>query len=127
MRGVVRSRACARERLVRGVLRDAPEGDPTMTMSTKLRVLVLAGLGATACIETPEEGDGYGSIGAAVTATGSDGATYRLMPGAYLQVVGQGNGFGDNFGLDGDAATISIDVPVGDYAVYLYDSMSMGP
>ncbi len=100
-----------------------------MKMSTRLGAVAFAGLWATACIETPEEGgDGYGSIGSAITATGSDGATYRLPDDSGIQVIGVSpNTFNDTYSLDGDAATITVDVPVGSYGVYLFSPQAMGP
>lgn len=80
-----------------------------------LATALFATLLAPACSETDAET--YGTIGAAITTTGSDGATYRLADGAYVQVL---NGdFNDTFSLDGDVAAVSFDVPVGSYSVYI--------
>ena len=69
------------------------------------------------CAETGADEDSYGSLAAAVTATGEDGATYRLPAGTWVQVW---NGtFYDSWLMDGDATVVSVEVPVGDYYVSL--------
>lgn len=68
------------------------------------------------CDETAQdEQDTYGSLATAITATGTDGATYRLPADTYVQVY---NGsYYDFYSMDGDMEVLSIEVPVGDYLV----------
>jgi hypothetical protein len=82
-----------------------------------LGAAALAAALAAACSETEADTDAYGPISAAIATTGSDGATYRLADGAYVQVVNAS--FNDSFSLDGDTPTVSFDVPVGTYDVYI--------
>jgi hypothetical protein len=81
------------------------------------------------CAETePGESDSFGSLAAAVTATGTDGATYRLPAGTYVQVWN--DTFYDYWSMDGDMNILSVEVPVGDYYVALghpTDTRSTGP
>ncbi len=69
------------------------------------------------CAETGTGDDSTGSLAAAVTATGADGATYRLPAGTYVQVWN--DTFNDYFLMDGDDPVVSIELPVGDYNVSL--------
>ena len=90
-------------------------------MTTRLvrHAMALAAAAALAgCAETePDESDSYGSLAAAVTATGSDGATYRLPAGTYVQVWN--DTFYDYWSMDGDNSILEVEVPVGDYYVSL--------
>lgn len=74
----------------------------------------MAGAAALAgCAETAPGEDAYGSLATAITATGSDGASYRMPAGAYVQLY---NGsFYENWSMDGDFQILTIDVPVGGY------------
>jgi hypothetical protein len=70
------------------------------------------------CAETePDESDSYGSLAAAVTATGADGATYRLPAGTWVQVWN--DTFYDSWSMDGDFNILTVEVPVGTYYVSL--------
>lgn len=64
-------------------------------------------------------GESDGSVAAALTTTGADGATYRLTPGTRLQASGTGLP-GYDVGLDGDGAVVSIPVAPGDYQASIY-------
>jgi len=93
-------------------------------MKTRLVRCVTALVAAAAiagCAETePDESDSYGSLATAVTATGTDGATYRLPAGTYVQVWN--DTFYDYWSMDGDMNILSVEVPVGDYYVSLTHS-----
>jgi hypothetical protein len=54
-----------------------------------------------------------GSVTVAIVATGAHGATYRLPAGTTLQLENQS--FGSAVALDGPGASISVEVPPGDY------------
>jgi hypothetical protein len=75
----------------------------------------------TGCAEdTGPDEDAYGSLATAITATGSDGATYRMPAGTYVQLY---NGtFYDYWSMDGDFQILTIDVPVGGYDASLTHS-----
>lgn len=75
---------------------------------------VAAALIAAGCIEP---GESVGSVGAALTATDSSGATYRLPAGTRLMFMS--STYFDGHDLDGDAAVLHIDLPVGDYQAWL--------
>jgi hypothetical protein len=70
---------------------------------------------ASACTADDTTGD----VAAAITATGGDGATYRLTPGTRLTVSGTGLPSYD-VGLDGDGAVVSIPVAPGNYQASIY-------
>jgi hypothetical protein len=74
----------------------------------------VAALMAAGCDQQDES---FGSVGAALTATDDSGATYRLPAGSRLD-LGSSTYF-DSFSLDGDAAVVHIDLPVGDYQAWL--------
>jgi hypothetical protein len=79
---------------------------------------VTAAAALAGCAESgPDDADAYGSLAAAVTATGTDGATYRLPAGTYVQVWN--DTFYDSWSMDGDMNVLSVEVPVGDYYVAL--------
>jgi hypothetical protein len=61
-----------------------------------------------------EEGD-LGTVGLAIVATGSDGATYRLTPGTLIALRREAPRFIWNQSLDGDAPVVSIALPPGTY------------
>ncbi len=90
-------------------------------MKTRLLTSAMAVTAAAAlagCAESgSEDADSYGSLAAAVTATGTDGATYRLPAGTYVQVWN--DTFYDSWSMDGDMNILSVEVPVGDYHVAL--------
>lgn len=69
------------------------------------------------CAETAPDDDTFGSLATAVTATGTDGATYRLPAGTYVQVWN--DTFFDYWSMDGDMNILTVEVPVGDYYVAL--------
>jgi hypothetical protein len=77
--------------------------------------LVLAGC-SDASTESPAERTG--SIAAAISTTGADGATYSFPEGAYLYV--QQGAFGEYFSLSGEGTTLTLDLPVGTYTLGLY-------
>ena len=78
---------------------------------------VAAAAALAGCAETGPGEDAYGSLATAITATGSDGASYRMPAGTFVQVW---NGtFSDFWSMDGDFQILTIDVPVGDYQVAL--------
>jgi len=94
-----------------------------MTMKWKTLGALALATTAAACTETSRS-EKVGSFDTAITATGSDGSLYRLPPESYVQVFNAA--YSDIFPLDGDAATMSFDVPVGSYSIYLYNPFSMG-
>jgi len=88
------------------------------TRLVRCATALAAAAALAACAETePGESDSYGSLAAAVTATGTDGATYRLPAGTYVQVWN--DTFYDYWSMDGDMNVLSVEVPVGDYYVSL--------
>lgn len=88
------------------------------TRLVRIATAVAAAAALAGCAETePDESDSYGSLAAAVTATGTDGATYRLPAGTYVQVWN--DTFYDYWSMDGDMNVLSVEVPVGDYYVSL--------
>lgn len=89
-------------------------------MTTRLvrcATAVAAAAALAGCAETEPDEDSVGSLAAAVTATGADGATYRLPAGTYVQVWNET--FYEYFPMDGDEAVLSIELPIGDYYVSL--------
>ena len=90
-------------------------------MTTRLvrcATAIAAAAAIAGCAETAEdEADSYGSLATAVTATGTDGATYRLPAGTYVQAYN--DIFYDAWSMDGDNSILSVEVPVGSYYVYL--------
>ncbi len=90
----------------------------SLMMATALVVgapLVLAGC-SDASTESKEERTG--SVSAAISTTGADGATYSFPEGAYLFV--QQGAFGEYFSLSGEGTTLTLDLPVGSYTLDLY-------
>ena len=89
-----------------------------MTRLVRCATALAAAAALAGCAETePGESDSFGSLAAAVTATGTDGATYRLPAGTYVQVWN--DTFYDYWSMDGDMNILSVEVPVGDYYVAL--------
>jgi hypothetical protein len=77
--------------------------------------LALASVMFAACaadVEPPT-----GQVEVALVGTADDGSHYRLIAGTRLVV--SGDGFFETFSLDGDATTVAIDLPVGEYQVGL--------
>ncbi|HEU5057202.1 MAG TPA: hypothetical protein VFU21_11780 [Kofleriaceae bacterium] len=78
---------------------------------------VAAAAALAGCAETSPDEDSYGSLATAITATGTDGATYRMPAGTYVQAWS--GTFSDWWSMDGDFQILTIEVPVGDYQVAL--------
>ena len=68
----------------------------------------------------PAAPESLGHIAIPLSAPGPGGATYRLPPDTLLFLSGVG--FFGRFSLDGDAPSLTVDVPPGDYSVSLSDS-----
>ncbi len=68
----------------------------------------------------PSAPESLGHIVVPLTAPGAGGATYRLPPNTLLSLSSAG--FFGNFSLDDDAPSLTVDVPPGDYSVFLSDS-----
>lgn len=84
------------------------------TTSLGLSTLILAtGLMACAVDDTPP----LGRLAVALSAPGPDGSTYRLLEGTQLET--SGDAFFETFLLDEDSATLTFELPVGDYQVTL--------
>ena len=81
----------------------------------RTNLLLVAALVAAGCVH---EDEATGSVAAALTAVDGDGATYRLPSGTALQLYN--TTYYDEVSLDGDAAVVTIDLPVGDYGAALY-------
>jgi hypothetical protein len=75
--------------------------------------------GTAGCTE-PAAPESLGHIAVPLTAPGSGGATYRLPPNTLLLL--SSGGFFGSFSLDDDAPSLTVDVPPGDYSVFLSDS-----
>src|SRR6266545_2229448 len=87
--------------------------DPTMhATSTRLATLSATAvlLGAAAC-QADVESDG--ELAVTLLGNSNSGAVYRLPEGSILDVAN--SEFQDGFSLDGDATSVRLDLPVGDY------------
>ena len=91
------------------------------TRIVQIATAVAAAAALAGCAETAsDDEDRYGSLATAVTATGSDGATYRMPAGTFVQVYS--STFSDFWSMDGDFQILTVEVPVGDYDVNLSHS-----
>ena len=88
------------------------------TRFVRCATAIAAAAAIAGCAETAQdEADSFGSLATAVTATGTDGATYRLPAGTYVQAYN--DIFYDYWSMDGDNSILSVEVPVGNYFVAL--------
>lgn len=88
------------------------------TRLVRCATAIAAAAAIAGCAETAQdEADSFGSLATAVTATGTDGATYRLPAGTYVQAYN--DIFYDYWSMDGDNSILSVEVPVGNYYVAL--------
>jgi hypothetical protein len=81
--------------------------------STTLVVVTTAAIGCAAS-QDPER---VGHIDVPLTAIGPGGAVYRLPPSTSLELLG--SSFRDALSLEGDDASVRIDVPPGNYSAFL--------
>lgn len=97
-----------------------------MTKSSLRSLMVAISLGVSAPLllsgcsdastQSPEERTG--SVSAAITTVGADGATYSFPVGAYALL--QGADFGEYFALSEGGTALDVDLPVGTYTLSLY-------
>jgi hypothetical protein len=86
----------------------------SMVIAASLLGVVLSGCSA-------EEGEEeLGSVGLAVVATGSDGATYRLTPGTRIGLFREAPQFIWDQSLDGDSSVVTIRLPPGTYLAEIF-------
>lgn len=88
-----------------------------------LAALVSLSVMGVGCTEEPAS-ESVGHVTIPLTAPGSDGAIYRLPPNTSL-FLSNGPFFG-SFLLDGDASSLTVDVPPGDYFVSMFNSDANG-
>lgn len=81
--------------------------------------VLFVAVGTAGCIEATAP-ESLGHIAIPLTAPGSGGVTYRLPPDTLLFLSGAG--FFGRFSLDSDDPSLTVDVPPGDYSVFLSDS-----
>jgi hypothetical protein len=95
-----------------------------MTLGSMCVAVALLGVGALTmgCEDGASATEGEtartGTLSAALTTTGSDGATYAFPPGAYLTVSSAT--FTEYIPIDGADATLSKKLPTGTYTAGLY-------
>ena len=81
--------------------------------------VLFVAVGAAGCTEATAP-ESLGHIAIPLTAPGAGGVTYRLPPNTLLFLSGAG--FFGRFSLDRDDPSLTVDVPPGDYSVFLSDS-----
>lgn len=81
--------------------------------------VLFVAVGAAGCTEATAP-ESLGHIAIPLTAPGAGGVTYRLPPNTLLFLSGAG--FFGRFSLDSDDPSLTVDVPPGDYSVFLSDS-----
>ena len=81
-----------------------------------LAAVLFVAVRTVGCTEAPAS-ESLGHIAIPLTAPGAGGATYRLPPNTSLFLSGAG--FFGRFSLDDDAPSLTVDVPPGDYSVFL--------
>jgi hypothetical protein len=97
-----------------------------MTKSSLSSLMVAISLGVSAPLllsgcsdaSTESPAERTGSVSAAITTVGADGATYSFPVGAYAFL--QGPEFGEYFPLSDGGTALSVDLPVGTYTLSLY-------
>jgi hypothetical protein len=72
-----------------------------------------------ACTASDDLAEGIGSVDMAMTAVGSDGATYRLAPGVKLEFERMPEPFSKSISIEGDDDVLSVRLPVGIYEARL--------
>jgi hypothetical protein len=80
-----------------------------------LGLLAIAALAAPGCMT----GDATGTVELPITATGTDGATYRLPAGTALHLTSDSGDYAADLSLDGDEPVAEMALPVGDYQAVL--------
>jgi hypothetical protein len=81
-----------------------------------LAAVLFVAVGTAGCTEAPAPVS-LGHVAIPLTAPGAGGTTYRLPPNTFLFLSGAG--FFGRFSLDDDAPSLTVDVPPGDYSVFL--------
>jgi hypothetical protein len=94
-----------------------------MTRSIFHLTVFLVAIVSAGCVAAPPS-EPVGSIEVPLTAAGANGATYRLPPNTLL-VVASGT-FSDSFPLDGEAPSLTVNLPPGVYSVSLFNSAGFG-
>ncbi len=93
----------------------------TNARSERARLLAMFGsLALLAGCAAPGEGEPTGTVAAALSSVGSDGATYTFEPGTFLNIATATTGI--SYPLDGPDTIFQTSLPVGTYTLQLLSS-----